>query len=73
MAETTAIGKNIKRLRKEMGLSQRELAEASGVSRTTISALEGGATELNITSKTLLKLAGALKTTVDCLFFVPSV
>lgn len=39
---TMEIGKEIKRLRKEKGLTSRELAEMSGVSQPYISQLETG-------------------------------
>lgn len=62
------MGYKIKELRELKGMTQEELAEKSGVSRGTISALENG-TERATTSKTLLKLAQALGTSVDCIFF----
>ena len=59
-------------LRKKNGWSQEELAEKSGVSRGTISALENGI-DRTTTSKTLVKLAQALDTTVDRIFFTEGV
>ena len=53
-------------------MTQEELAEKSGVSRGTISALENGI-ERNTTSKTLLRLALALGTSVDNIFFADGV
>ena len=55
-----------------MGITQEELAEKSGVSRVTISGLENG-TERNTMSKTLIKLANALGTTVDQIFYTENV
>lgn len=66
------MGYKIKELRETKKLSQEELAEKSGVSRGTISALENGVAR-NTTSKTLLKLAQALDTTVDRIFFADGV
>ena len=63
------MGYRIKDIRESLGMTQEELAEKSGVSRTIISGLENG-TERATTTKTLLKLASALKTTVDQ-FFLP--
>ena len=60
------------RLRRKNGWSQEELAEKSGVSRGTISALENGI-DRTTTSKTLVKLAQALDTTVDRIFFTKGV
>ena len=49
---------NLRKLRIEAALSQRELAEASGVTQGTISRLEQGDT--NVQPSTLRKLAAAL-------------
>ena len=62
------MGYKIKEYREKMGMTQEELAEKSGVSRGTISALENG-TERATTTKTLFNIAKALNTTVDRLFF----
>ena len=66
------MGYKIKEFREKIGMTQEELAEKSGVSRTTIWSLENG-TEKNATTKTLLKLAHTLGTTVDNIFFTDSV
>lgn len=66
------MGYKIKELRKAMKMTQKELAEKSGVSRGTISALENGI-DRTTTSKTLVKLAQALDTTVDRIFFTKGV
>lgn len=58
----------IKTLREEAGLSCEELAQKCGVCRATIWALETNK-RVTTTTKTLLKLAKALNTTVDALFF----
>lgn len=62
------MGYRIREKRKERKMSQEELAEKSGVSRVTISGLENGTVRAT-TSTTLLKLARALETTVDQIFF----
>ena len=62
------MGYRIKDLREQQNMTQEELSEKSGVSRTTISSLENG-TERATTTKTLLKIANALGATVDQLFF----
>ncbi|AOF89582.1 helix-turn-helix family protein [Sinorhizobium sp. RAC02] len=49
---------NLRRLRQAAGLSQAALAEASGISRRMIVALEGG--DANISLSSLDKLAGAI-------------
>lgn len=61
------MGYRIKELRQEKKMSQEELAEKSGVSRTTISNIENG-TDKTVMSSTLMNLAKALETTVDKLF-----
>ena len=66
------IGKRVKQCRERLGISQEELAEKSGVSRGTISALENGV-DRTTTSKTLVKLAQALNTSVDRIFFTEGV
>lgn len=62
------MGYRIKEARKAMDMSQEELAEKSGVSRTIIALLESGA-RTTTTTQTLVKLANALNTTVDAIFF----
>lgn len=52
------VGSNIRRLRDDAGLSQQALADAAGVSRRTIAALEGG--EANISLAKLSLIATAL-------------
>jgi len=54
------------------GISQSELSEKSGVSRSIINGLETGRTSVTKTD-TLLKIARALNVTVDELFFVDNV
>ena len=66
------MGYKIKELREAMKMTQEELAEKSGVSRGTISALENGI-DRTTTSKTLVKLEQALDTTVDRIFFTKGV
>jgi transcriptional regulator with XRE-family HTH domain len=58
----------LRELREKKGLSQEELAEKSGVSRTTISFLETGKSDVAKTD-TLGKLAIALDSTVGDIFF----
>jgi transcriptional regulator with XRE-family HTH domain len=53
------IGKNIKRIRKEKGMSQRELAEKLGVTQSVISTYETGNPPQRIT--TLNKIADVLQ------------
>ena len=61
--------KNIlKEVREEKEMSQQELAEKSSVSRTTISELETGKTEV-VTNTTLEKIAKELNRKVTDIFF----
>ena len=62
------MGYRIRECRKEKKMSQCELAEKSGVSRTIISGLENG-TITTTTTDTLLKIAKALDTQVADIFF----
>lgn len=57
----------IKDFREEMQLTQRELAQKSGVSRATISGLENG-TIMVTTTDTLIKIAAALGKKVSDIF-----
>ena len=66
------MGYKIKDFREALGMTQEELAQKSGVSRGTISALENG-TERTTTTKTRFNIARALNTTVDRLFFAQGV
>lgn len=66
------MGNKIKERREEIRMTQEELAQKSGVSRQTISALENGI-DRNTTSKTLLAIATALGSTVDSIFFAETV
>jgi len=60
---STLLSANIKRLREEAGLSQKALAEVSGVPRPTIAHLESG--QANPTLTVALKVAAALGVGVD--------
>ncbi|MFA5549734.1 MAG: helix-turn-helix transcriptional regulator [Porticoccaceae bacterium] len=56
---------NIRRLRKELDLSQEELADKCGLHRTYVGAVERG--ERNVTLSSLEALAGALDVDVPTL------
>ncbi len=62
-----AIGENLRRLRKEKGLQQTELAELAGISNSYISKIEKGTTEPTYTH--IKRLVIALETTADKLLF----
>ena len=57
------VGRNLKRIRKERGMSQEELAFESGLHRTYISGIERGAR--NPTVVILARLAKTLQVSVD--------
>lgn len=62
------MGYKIKEARQAMGLSQEELSEKSGVSRTIISGLETGRLTVTTTG-TVKKIADALGKKVSEIFF----
>lgn len=62
------MGYKLKEIRKASQMTQEELAEKSGISRGTIVAIENNEQKI-VSTKTLLKLADALNTTVDAIFF----
>lgn len=63
------LGTSLREARTAAGLTQAQLAELIGVSRKTINTVENG---VFVPSTTLaLKLARALKTSVEELFFLP--
>jgi len=62
------VGRQIRLLREQRDLSQQALAEASGISRNTLSLLECGRSSPTLT--TLQKIAAALQ--VDLNFFFPA-
>jgi len=64
MTHTKAIGRNIKRLRKEQNLSQDRLSKLADLSLNTVVTVESGANE-NPTIDTLTKIAKALGVGVD--------
>ena len=59
----------VKETRERQGLSQEELSRKSTVSRTIISELENGKTDV-ITNITLEKIANALNKKVTDIFFI---
>jgi transcriptional regulator with XRE-family HTH domain len=63
MAPKKGLGKMLKRIREEKGLTQVELAQKSGVTREYITMIETGARK-NPTVDTLKRLAKALKVKV---------
>ncbi len=64
---TALIGKRIKILRLERGLTQRDIEEVTGVSRSHISKIESGKVA-NPGLDTLEKIAKALKVSISFLF-----
>jgi len=66
------MGYKIREAREACGMTQEELSAKSGISRGTISALENG-TDRAVSTKTLIKLATALETTIEKIFFAQNV
>lgn len=65
------MGYKLREMREAKRLTQQQLAEKSGVSRQTIIAIENDP-KCNTTFNTLVKLANALETTIDQIFFTDS-
>jgi len=62
-SEAQKLGKNLKRIRTEKGISQSDVAESLGVSRGFISNIEKGKT--NPTLATIVRLANAIEASSD--------
>jgi len=62
--ELSPIAKNIKRLRKKLGISQDKLSKLADVSHNTIIKIESGGIQ-NPTIKTAQKIAKALEVSLD--------
>lgn len=62
----------LKQMRETRGLSQEELSEKSGISRTIISKLEND-NDVSTTTKTLLALATALNCQITDIFYTQNV
>lgn len=62
----TIFSKRLKKLRKNKGLKQQELAEILGIKRNTYSDWENGKTEPSF--ENLIKLADLLEVSLDWLF-----
>lgn len=64
------MGYKIEEARKKQGLTQNQLSEKSGISRTIISGLESGRISVTTTG-TLKKIADALGVKIEDIFFTP--
>jgi transcriptional regulator with XRE-family HTH domain len=62
-SEAEKLGKNLKRIRTEKGISQGDIAKSLGVSRGFVSNIENGKT--NPTLATISRLANAIGVTSD--------
>ena len=62
----------LKQMRESRGMSQEELSEKSGISRTIISKLEND-NDVSTTTKTLLALATALNCQITDIFYIQNV
>jgi len=58
-----AIGQNIKRARKQKGMTQEQLADITGISKVHISNMENANTNVSLAS--LVKIARALDASID--------
>jgi len=60
------LGEKVRRMREKLGMNQKQLAEASGITQATISRIESGQVK-ELKSEALKRLAKALGITVDYL------
>ena len=65
-SDTVAFGSAVKSRRKELGISQEELAERAGLHRTYVCDVERGARNLSLHS--IVRIAAALKIAPAALF-----
>lgn len=61
--EAQRLGKNLKRIRTEKGISQGDIVKTSGIDKAMISNIENGKT--NPTLATIAKLAKAISVSID--------
>lgn len=61
-SESAKLGKNLKRIRTEKGITQGDIVRALGISRSFVSNIENGKT--NPTLSTISKIASALGVTI---------
>ena len=61
--EAEKLGKNLKRIRTEKGISQGDIVRSVGIDRAFVSNIENGKT--NPTLATIVKLAKAINVSVD--------
>jgi transcriptional regulator with XRE-family HTH domain len=66
MGDVSRLGRRVKRLRERAGMTQHELADRSGVSRTTIANLETGVRP-SLLVDNAVRLADALGVSLDLL------
>jgi len=64
MSRKSTLAQNIKKLRKQLKLSQEELAKKAGITYSTLIKIEAGVNK-NPTLDTLKNLSGALGVTID--------
>ena len=62
-SESAKLGKNLKRIRTQKGMTQGDIVRVLGVSRSFVSNIENGKT--NPTLATIAKLAEAVEVSVD--------
>ena len=67
MSDAVMIGRNIQTVRKEKGMTQRDVYEATDISTSQLSAYENGKQMIGLVS--LAKIAKALDTSIDRLYF----
>ena len=69
--DETAVGREVRRRREELGLTIKQLAARTALSTAWLTELERGELELPVDAESVFRVAQALKTTIADLYGLP--